>query len=233
MKKAARILIGFGFIGLAIFLGFQFTNQNSVQVSRVVASDDSLETQVYDEALEPALEKAVGVSINNSVLPWSEEDQEKYLAFMEILRSGKDQDPRLDALLKDLSPALKEKITEEYFKLDRERFAARGLIVFLMGRAMNSIKDFQFVKPVLEEPVVVSDVKRTPLKDHHSATDEITRAYPQHMALAMIEEKLTGGQFQIAAAASELRTLLESLTRSFDVRIAKRAQELLKLLPKE
>ena len=102
----------------------------------------------------------------------------------EILRSGGDNDPRLDRDFGALSDETKRLIRDKYRQLPREKLNERGTIVYILASNLRSPADWDFMKDVVSEPACLS------LADCSAANaaasergDEVTLAYPALVAL--------------------------------------------------
>lgn len=117
-----------------------------------------------------------------------------WTTFENILISKNDNDPRMDQLLKHLSPNLKKALFEKYDQIESEKRNDKGLITFLIGRDLKTTEDATFLKKVFEEAPCLSlaDCKSTAPEDpHHSSTNQTTLSYPQLVALYEIEKNLS------------------------------------------
>ena len=136
--------------------------------------------------------------------------------FEEILQKKNDNDPRLDTLLKDLTPQTKHYLFQKYKTLAPEKRSERGLIVFLTGRKIQNNDDLDFLEEVLGEPecLSLSDCTRSEeIQPHHQGTIATTLAYPQILALKML-----------AAFVNSSSTLTPSQTSE---KLSKKAKDLL------
>jgi hypothetical protein len=148
-------------------------NQSSSSVSKKISADDS------------DLPKALALQAD---------DKSSWLVLKSIFLSKNDNDPRMDTQLKKLSPAVHEALFEKYDSLPDEDRSAKGLIVFLISRNLNSIEDIQFLKKVYQESPCLSLANcktLAPDNTHHSAVDQTTLTYPQQTFLYVIEKQLT------------------------------------------
>ena len=132
----------------------------------------------------------------------SAQDLKKLELFKAVIESGKDNDPRVDKELKDLSPALKNALREEYQKLPKEHRNGRGFIAFLIGRSLADISDVTFLEQVVnEEPCLSFKDCSTPGPMYEEAEEHstnVTLNYPQIVASRMLKQNL-------AKAPAELR----------------------------
>lgn len=121
------------------------------------------------------------------------EDQVKWKSFEEILKTKNDNDPRMDTQLKKLSPAVHAALYEKYDQIPAEDRNAKGLVIFLVARDINTIDDIQFMKKLYQESPCLSlaDCKTIgPDDPHHSGVNETTLTYPQQSGLYLIEKQL-------------------------------------------
>lgn len=113
--------------------------------------------------------------------------------FEEILKSNNDNDPRLDTVLKKLSPETKSALFERYEKIKPEDRDGRGLVVFLIARDISSDADVEFLQKVFQEQPCFSlgDCKNTGSDEpHFSGVNETTLNYPQFAGLFQLESQL-------------------------------------------
>lgn len=115
-----------------------------------------------------------------------------------ILKSGNDNDPRLDSDLKVLSEPAKQSFGKKYESIPAEKRNEKGTIVFLLGRNLQTENDIVFMGKVLrEEPCRgLKNCREDMLQgDAHSESGiEVTLAYPQIMALKALERILSQGR---------------------------------------
>lgn len=130
----------------------------------------------------------------------------------EVLRSGRDGDPRLDTDLRILDPEVRAYLRNQYGQEPVEKRNRRGTLVFLLGRNLRSIDDFRFFAEVLQERPCLSltnCAKRSDMSSsHHSAGISTTLAYPQLVALSALDTYLRGapaGDSHVSVARSLLR----------------------------
>lgn len=118
-----------------------------------------------------------------------------------VLAARDDNDPRLDASFRGLSPQAKALFREEYRKLPRESLNERGTIVHLLGRELAGPEDWAFLKEVLAEPPCLSlaDCRRPPSGPGQPG-DAVTLAYP---ALVALESARRAGGMPAAAEVVE------------------------------
>ncbi|OFZ18070.1 MAG: hypothetical protein A2X94_02540 [Bdellovibrionales bacterium GWB1_55_8] len=127
----------------------------------------------------------------------------------QILASRNDNDPRMDTELRVLDQATKDLFRKKYRSMAAEKRNERGTVVFLIGRNITDENDLSFICEVLREPPCFSlaDCQGTPAsaskEDFHAESGEsITLAYPQMVALSMLERFLqTSPRRDLAEAA--------------------------------
>lgn len=228
IQKNSRLYFKILVLGVSL-LGIGYgvlRSRRSLQVERVsLTPDDSTKSASFNQARDTKVRE----DGQEQAPVLNHKDAEKFKIFLEILKSGNDQDPRLDRELKGLSEPLKRELTKKYQEMDQEKFSARGLVAFLIGRELSSSADFQFAQSVLNEPVLVQDAHEVPAQNHHAAVDQITRVYPQMVTLEMIEAKWKEGGVWGEEIKKSFTPTLESLSQSRNLRIASRARELLQL----
>lgn len=119
-------------------------------------------------------------------------DQRKLELLRTVIKTGKDNDPRVDRELKSLTPALKNALKNEYEQLPQEHRNGRGFIAFLIGRSLSEPSDVDFLaKVVREEPCLsLKDCgAKEPMSEHadeHSTG--VTLNYPQIVATKMLKQ---------------------------------------------
>ena len=124
-------------------------------------------------------------------------DRDQLHLLEQILASRNDNDPRLDTELRRLSSGAKFLMEGRYQQFAPEARNDRGTVVFLIGRNLESSDDMDFMRSVLAEPPCRSlgDCSQEGGETHGEAkhlesTDEVTKAYPQLVALKSIENYL-------------------------------------------
>jgi hypothetical protein len=165
-------------------------------------------------------------------------EQKKWFTLLQILESKRDNDPRIDTELKDLSPLFKLTLAMRYAELKPEKFNERGTLVFLVGRELVNPADVDFMRTVLtEKPCLsVTDCSRVPVAhagedDHREMVNETTVRYPQLMALRALKQKWAELQREPSGHTDlirQIRETLEEASRSADPRIADGARAILK-----
>lgn len=120
--------------------------------------------------------------------------QEKLKILTDILKSKNDNDPRLDTDFATLNETDKIMLRKYYSDLAVEDRNARGTVVFLLSKSIQSPADLDFFKEVLKEEPCLSladcNSKIGEGDPHHSDTDDVSKNYPQMVALNRIENWL-------------------------------------------
>lgn len=147
---------------------------------------------------------------------WSTETRRKVSVLDEILSSRNDNDPRMDAELKNLGPEAKRALRERYKTLAPEDRNGRGTVAFLIGRELQSAEDVAFLADVLGEAPCLSlaDCSRETSVSrgadmHQDEGIGVTLSYPQIVSLVSIERYLekNGGQVPPSLRDSILRAV--------------------------
>lgn len=164
-----------------------FTDSNTLPTAEEVTQKLAEKVLSDDAATLPPSET---VEIANSL---SAAENKIWHGFEDILKNKNDNDPRLDTELKSLSPALKQALYQRYNTLPAEDRNARGLVVFLIARDLQTPADTAFLKQVYqEEPCLslencsASSTETT----HLSGTNQTTMNYPQLAGLYQLERQL-------------------------------------------
>lgn len=203
-----------------------FTQGNRPE--EAISAMDEMGTPVLDSAQEIPQE-----IIENSMLELNEADRAKFQSFMEISKSGNDNDPRLDKELKSLSPELKKQIKNYYRNLAPERRNERGLASYLIARDIQSVEDLDFLSEVFsEEPCLsMQDCKTlTPNDSHIAGVDDVSLNYPQIAALYQIQKRLESDPkaLEDIALKNQYRTTLAKAAGSSVPKIRQMAEEIQK-----
>lgn len=123
------------------------------------------------------------------------QETQKLELLREVIKTGKDNDPRVDTELKELSPALKAAIKKEYQQLPKEHRNGRGFIAFLIGRSMSEPGDIEFLEQVVAEPPCQSfqdcDAKGPVYEEAEEHSTNVSLNYPQIVATRMLKQNLT------------------------------------------
>lgn len=136
--------------------------------------------------------------------PGALSDVQKLEIVNAILSSGADNDPRLDKDLRELSPALRERLRRRYREIPNEKRNSKGTLVFLLGRNLTEPADFEFMAEVVSETPCfsLSDcsqkfpkkmVGRSEEEDHNGGL-AVALAYPQLVALHSVGRWLETGR---------------------------------------
>lgn len=111
----------------------------------------------------------------------------------EIMRSGDDNDPRLDSAFNALSVEDKRALRARFRALPPENLNGRGTIVYLLGRNLASAEDWAFLREVVAQPPCLSLARCAETAvggGAEGAGDEVTLAYPALVALKQAERVL-------------------------------------------
>jgi hypothetical protein len=115
----------------------------------------------------------------------------------EILANHNDNDPRLDSDLRMLKPEARQAMREKYQTLPTEQRNNRGTLVFLLGRNLDQVDDFDFISQVLAEPACLSlencSHGEKPAQSGdvaHGGVHATVLAYPQIVALRSLKKIL-------------------------------------------
>jgi hypothetical protein len=124
-------------------------------------------------------------------------DRDQLSLLEQVLTSRNDNDPRLDTELRHLSLGAKALMESRYRQFAPEARNSRGTVVFLIGRNLERPEDVDFLRSVLAEPPCrsLADCSQEGGETHGEAkhlesTEEVTKAYPQIVALKSIENYL-------------------------------------------
>ena len=130
--------------------------------------------------------------------------REQLKTLEDILRSGNDNDPRLDTDFKSLSVEAKSLLREKYAGTPPERRNDRGTIVFLLGKNLETPEDWAFLRAVVGEPACLSlaDCSKTD-PGAPGLGDEVTLAYPALVALRQAADKLPAPEAAAVVAAAK------------------------------
>ena len=199
MQRRHRILLFTGALLFAVALCLPWKYFFSPRVTPAVAlpaPEPIAKTTVEPSSSAPAMPAPVARSAAAPSLSQrlSAQDRRKLETLHEILRAENDNDPRLDTELVGLG-ALKGVLREEYAKLAPEKRNARGTIVFLIGRELETQDDMMFMASVLSETPCLSlqDCRLAPPAssdpDATTGTD-VALAYPQIVAIKSLEAYL-------------------------------------------
>lgn len=202
-------------IGAALFFKSQFDPDSEPphfkQGNDPIAENDS--TISDEKALVGPDEDVPQEMVNDMLDGLKESDRLRFQVFMDITESGRDNDPRIDSELKNLSPEFKNQLKKYYQSLAPEKRNERGFVAFLIVREAKSVEDYRFLQDVLsEEPCLsMQDCKNVSDRDAHmGAVDETSANYPQLVILYDIEKKLNAGTLDLSQSAikNEVRAVL-------------------------
>ena len=165
------------------------------------------------------------------------EDQRKLSVLSEILETKNDNDPRMDTELQHFSKAGKHALQSRYSALKPEKRNARGTVVFLLGRELESPEEAAFLGSVLQEKPCLSlqDCDRPPeshggAEEHLEALNETSANYPQLMALRALRSRASDLKKNNGdpALISAIEAALRDGERSSNPRVAEEAARTLK-----
>lgn len=114
-----------------------------------------------------------------------------------ILAARDDNDPRLDTDFEELSEATKKAFRRRYNELPLEYFNERGTLVYVLGRNMTTVSDWEFFHAVVSEPPCLSLSNCS--KAGGVPGNEVTLAYPALVALKRAQREAEGGRNKEAA----------------------------------
>lgn len=138
------------------------------------------------------------------------EEQNKLEMFRSVIKSGNDNDPRVDKELKSLSPALKMALKQDYEKLPKEHRNGRGFIAFLIGRSISTAADVQFLEKVVNEEPCLSfkdcDAKGPMYEEAQEHSTEVSLNYPQIVATRMLKQSLPKAPPELRGKINEVVT---------------------------
>lgn len=171
--------------------------------------------------------------VNDMLDGLKETDRVRFQIFLDISQSGRDNDPRIDSQLKNLSPEFKNQLKKYYDSLAPEKRNERGFMAFLIAREIKAVDDLRFLQDVLsEEPCLsMQDCKSVSDRDAHTAAvDETSLIYPQLASLYYIEKGLSAGSIDLSQAAikNEMRSTLDRAAQHPSAQIRQKAEELQK-----
>lgn len=137
---------------------------------------------------------------------------QQFAILNEILASGNDSDARLDRELKSLPAEARTAIRKMYRETKKESLNARGTMLFLLGRNIESSEDLQFLAEVAHEPVCrsLSDCARfsnAPEDAEHVRDLDLVLAYPQVVAVRAASEFIKSPEANAALQAQAVAVL--------------------------
>jgi hypothetical protein len=137
----------------------------------------------------------------------SSEEKSKLELFRTVVKTGKDNDPRVDTELKNLSPALKAALKNEYESLPKEHRNGRGFVAFLIGRSLTEPADVEFLEKVVTEEPCLSfkdcSVKGAMYEEAEEHSTQVSLNYPQIVATRMLKQNLTKAPPELRGRISE------------------------------
>ena len=123
---------------------------------------------------------------------------------MEIINSRNDNDPRLDNDFNSLTPETKLLFRKKYQEIPVEKRNERGTIVYLLGKNLLTVEDWEFFREVVLEPpcLSLSNCSKKPASgsDEEATGDEVTLAYPALVALRQAGRALEAARAYRASA---------------------------------
>lgn len=229
MKRSIVILIAIILIG-AFFLSQKKSPENPQTVEETTSSTEGEATESPPLALD-GFKNSAPISQEQKPLEFPSEksfkrlsDEERFQmqALKDILQSMDDQDPRLDRDLKFLSPQVKNEIKNIYRNLPDPQINRKGLLVFLIGRNIQSEEDVSFLEGVLNEPPChnLTDCKANggslgSEAEKHDNTLPVTLAYPQLLALHYLKElQMDGAMLPPGLSQQKVQQAIESAKKS-------------------
>ena len=185
--------VGYNVLGFiaAAFVAYRLLSAQQPPPSPVQIPNEPQNMQASTQASEFApVENTEGVASEEQTLARIE-------TLKEILASKNDNDQRLDTDFRDLNETDKQELRKLYHSLASEDRNARGTVVFLLGRNLNSADDIRFLGSVLSEPPCLSLSNCSKATAHpddrgedHGGMDDVTLAYPKIVALRSLENLL-------------------------------------------
>jgi hypothetical protein len=116
----------------------------------------------------------------------------KVATLNQVLKDQADNDPRVDKELSRLNQKERLDFRAKYRSLKPEALKNRGLIVYLLGRNIETQGDLDFMAEVLNERSCLSleNCERTDQKTLSERTFAIQLAFPKLMAVTALKAKL-------------------------------------------
>ena len=207
------VLLVAGAVLFFAFRAFQGETSGDMNSPLDFKTSNNPEIDLTVDGLKQTEETVPHAVIENSMSELNEQDQEKFQTFLDISRGGKDNDPRMDKDLKNLSADLKKELQNYYKNLAPEKRNERGLVAFLIAREISSSEDMDFLQDVIsEEPCLsMQDCKvLTPRDPHLAPVDEMSLNYPSLAILYQIDSRL-GSDPQFLTNSSGLKNKLSSV----------------------
>lgn len=189
------------FLSIALLLAglfyFQdsFKKNNSSSVLKPSQLDFSKANQFPSEDFTPAETTQNEVSLGNTLQlpPFTKNDLQKWQSLEEILKSKNDNDPRINAELKNLSTEFHEALYSKYASMKPEDRNERGTLVFLIARDLKSPNDLDFLQKVYQESpcLNLANCQTSTEEDpHHGGANQTTLDYPQLVGLYQLDRQL-------------------------------------------
>lgn len=122
----------------------------------------------------------------------NEQVSAKVATLNKVLQDQADNDPRVDSELSNLNQKERLDFRAKYRSLPPEALKNRGLIVYLIGRNIETQGDLEFMREVLNERNCLS-LKNCTITDQKTLSEPTIAAnlaFPKLMAVAALKEKL-------------------------------------------
>lgn len=156
-------------------------------------SDQNSKAQSVAVVPQAEVVKPTATSLMQSSL--TPDEQKKLELFRAVIKTGKDNDPRVDSELKSLTPALKNALKKEYEQLPPEHRNGRGFIAFLIGRSMTEPADVDFLAQIVQEEPCLSfkdcSARGPMYEEAEEHSTQVTLNYPQIVATRMLKQNLS------------------------------------------
>jgi len=212
---------------LIAYLGIRFTmEQPREQSAALTIAPGTGSFSAMEPEDGPAMVQTASTSLRLNA-----RDQSKLAILDQVLASRNDNDPRLDEELKGLSAELKSALIEKYHSLRPEDRNAKGTVVFLLGRELQTPADVAFMEEVLGEPPCQSlgDCSRPPSNPsseeaHMESATGVTLAYPQLVALYALNKITNPSERSAETLGAAARKALEAAQQSTDAVVSRKAR---------
>ncbi len=169
-------------------------------------SDENAKSQSL--AVKPQAEVVPLSGIAASKPTLTPTDQKKLELLRTVIKTGKDNDPRVDKELKSLTPALKNALKKEYEQLPPEHRNGRGFIAFIIGRSMSEQADVDFLAKVVQEEPCLSfkdcSAKGPMYQEAEEHSTQVTLNYPQIVATKMLKQNLSKAPPELRGKINEV-----------------------------